>query len=227
VTRVPGLDLSLYLVAGTEDAGGRDLMAVVAAAVRGGVSVVQLRDKTATDAAMIAQARVLKGLLAPLGVPLIVNDRLEVALAAGADGLHLGQEDMAPGAARRALGPEAILGVSAGDAAEAKIADPAVVDYVGVGPVYPTGSKADAGDAIGPDGLSALRALLGPPVVAIGGIQAANVAEVMACGVQGVAVVSAICGARDPEGAARALRRRIDAARRGQAGAGFTGNKPR
>jgi len=216
VTRVPGVDLSLYLVAGAEDAGGRDLMAVVAAAVRGGVSVVQLRDKTATDAAMIAQARGLKSLLAPLGVPLIVNDRLEVALAAGADGLHLGQDDMAPGAARRALGPEAILGVSAGDAAEARIADPAVVDYVGVGPVYPTGSKADAGAAIGLEGLRALAALLAPPVVAIGGIQAGNAAEVMACGVQGVAVVSAICGARDPEAAARAFRHRIGAAGRGR-----------
>ncbi len=214
--RVPGLDLSLYLVAGDDAAGGRDLAAVVGAAVRGGASLVQLRDKTATDAAMIAQARALKDLLVPLGVPLIVNDRLEVALAAGADGLHLGQEDMAPAAARQALGPEAILGVSAGDAAEAKIADPAVVDYVGVGPVYPTGSKADAGEAIGLEGLRALRALLAPPVVAIGGIQVGNAAEVMACGVQGVAVVSAICAARDPEAAARAFRHRIDAAGRGR-----------
>lgn len=213
--RVPGLDLSLYLVAGDDAVGGRDLVDVVASAVRGGVSLVQLRDKTASDAAMIAQARSLKGLLAPLGVLLIVNDRLEVALAAGAAGLHLGQDDMAPADARRALGPEAILGVSAGDAAEAKIADPAVVDYVGVGPVYPTGSKADAGEAIGLEGLRALAALLAPPVAAIGGIQAANAAEVMACGVQGVAVVSAICGARDPEAAARAFRRRIDAAGRG------------
>ena len=212
MTRVPGLDLSLYLVAGAEDAGGRDLMAVVAAAVRGGVSVVQLRDKTATDAAMIAQARGLKGLLAPLGVPLIVNDRLDVALAAEADGLHLGQEDVAPARARAALGPGRILGVSAGDAEEAKIADPALVDYVGVGPVYPTGSKADAGAAIGLGGLRALRALLALPMVAIGGIDEANAAEVMACGVEGVAVVSAICGAKDPEAAARALRGRIDAA---------------
>jgi thiamine-phosphate pyrophosphorylase len=215
VRRALGLDLSLYLVAGAADLGGGGLTAVVAAAVRGGVSLVQLREKTAPDAAMIAQARALKALLAPLGVPLIVNDRLEVALAAGADGLHLGQEDIAPAAARTALGPDRILGVSAGDAAEAKIADPGLVDYVGVGPVYPTGSKADAGDAIGLEGLRALRALLAPPVVAIGGIQAANAAEVMACGVQGVAVVSAICGAKDPEAAARALRRRIDAAHRG------------
>ncbi|MDH3596590.1 MAG: thiamine phosphate synthase [Rhodospirillales bacterium] len=208
----PGLDLSLYLIAGPQAVGGRDLMAVVAAAVRGGVSLVQLRDKTASDAAMTEQARALKVLLTPLGVPLIVNDRLEVALAAEADGLHLGQEDVAPARARAALGPGRILGVSAGDAEEAKIADPALVDYVGVGPVYPTGSKADAGAAIGLGGLRALRALLAPPMVAIGGIDEANATEVMACGVEGVAVVSAICGAKDPEAAARALRGRIDAA---------------
>lgn len=213
MTAPPGLDLSLYLIAGPQVVGGRDLTAVVAAAVRGGVSLVQLRDKTAPDSALIEQARALKALLTPLGVPLIVNDRLDVALAAEADGLHLGQEDLAPARARAALGPGRILGVSAGDAEEARIADPALVDYVGVGPVYPTGSKADAGDAIGLDGLSALRALLALPVVAIGGIDEANAAEVMARGVQGVAVVSAICGAADPQAAARALRRRIDAAR--------------
>ncbi len=208
----PGPDLSLYLIAGPEAVGGRDLLAVVAAAARGGVSLVQLRDKTAPDDALIEQARALKALLSPLGVPLIVNDRLEVALAAEADGLHLGQEDVAPARARAALGPGRILGVSAGDAEEAKIVDPALVDYVGVGPVYPTGSKADAGDAIGLDGLRALRALLPLPMVAIGGIDEATAAEVMACGVEGVAVVSAICGAADPRAAARALRRRIDAA---------------
>jgi thiamine-phosphate pyrophosphorylase len=213
VSAPPGLDLSLYLIAGAEAVGGRHLLAAVAAAVRGGVSMVQLRDKTASDAAMIEQARALKALLAPLGVPLIVNDRLEVALAAVADGLHLGQKDVAPGKARAALGPGRILGVSAGDAEEARIADPALVDYVGVGPVYATGSKADAGVAIGLGGLGAMRALLGLPMVAIGGIDETNAAEVMACGVEGLAVVSAICGAADPEAAARALRRRIDAAR--------------
>ncbi len=208
-----GPDLSLYLIVGPEAVGGRDLFSVVSAAVRGGASLVQLRDKTASDAAMTAQARALKALLNPLGVPLIVNDRLDVALAAEAEGLHLGQEDMAPAEARAALGPGRILGVSAGDAEEAKIADPALVDYVGVGPVYATGSKADAGAAIGLDGLAAMRALLALPMVAIGGIDETNAAAVMARGVEGVAVVSAICGAKDPEAAARALRRRIDAAR--------------
>ncbi|MDH3472436.1 MAG: thiamine phosphate synthase, partial [Rhodospirillales bacterium] len=206
-------DLSLYLVAGSADCGGRQLGWVVDAALRGGVSLVQLREKTMGDAEMIDLVRDLRRLLNPRGVPLIVNDRLEVALAAEAEGLHLGQEDLDPAAARAALGPDRILGVSAGDPEEAKIVDPALVDYVGVGPVYATGSKADAGAAIGPAGLGRMRGLLDLPMVAIGGIKEANVAEVMATGVEGVAVVSAICAAPDPAAAARALRRRLEAAR--------------
>lgn len=214
MTRRPAFDLSLYLVAGSEALAGRDLVAVVAAAVSGGVTLVQLREKAMASDRMVERARALKAVLAPLGIPLIINDRLEVTLAAAADGLHLGQDDMAPAEARAALGPDKILGVSAGDAEEAAIADPALVDYVGVGPVYPTGSKADAGEAIGLTGLTAMRRLLSLPMVAIGGIQADRAAEVMACGVEGVAVVSAICAAADPEAAARALRRKIDSGRR-------------
>ncbi len=214
MTRRPAFDLSLYLVAGSEALAGRDLVAVVAAAVSGGVTLVQLREKAMASDRMVERARALKAVLAPLGIPLIINDRLEVTLAAAADGLHLGQDDLAPAEARAALGPDKILGVSAGDAEEAAIADPALVDYVGVGPVYPTGSKADAGEAIGLTGLTAMRRLLSLPMVAIGGIQADRAAEVMACGVEGVAVVSAICAAADPEAAARALRRKIDSGRR-------------
>lgn len=214
MTRQPAFDLSLYLVAGSEALAGRDLVAVVAAAVSGGVTLVQLREKAMASDRMVERARALKAVLAPLGIPLIINDRLEVTLAAAADGLHLGQDDLAPAEARAALGPDKILGVSAGDAEEAAIADPALVDYVGVGPVYPTGSKADAGEAIGLTGLTAMRRLLSLPMVAIGGIQADRAAEVMACGVEGVAVVSAICAAADPEAAARALRRKIDSGRR-------------
>ena len=113
---------------------------------------------------------------------------------------------MAFAEARARLGPGKILGVSAGDAAEAATVDPALVDYVGVGPVYATGTKADAGAAIGLAGLTAMRRRLALPMVAIGGIQADHAAEVMACGVEGIAVVSAICGAADPEAAARLLR---------------------
>lgn len=210
MTLPPAFDLSLYLVAGSDALAGRDLADLVAAAVRGGVSLVQLREKAMAAEPMIARARALKALLAPLNIPLIVNDRLDVALAAEADGLHLGQDDLAPAAARAQLGPDKILGVSAGDAQEAATVDPALVDYVGVGPVYPTGSKADAGAAIGLAGLTAMRRLLSLPMVAIGGIQAGQAAEVMACGVEGVAVVSAICAAADPEAAARALRREIE-----------------
>ena len=214
MTRRPAFDLSLYLIAGQQDLGGRPLREVVDAAVRGGVTLVQLRDKDASEERMIELARELKAVLAPHGVPLVVNDRLEVALAAGADGLHVGQDDLAPAEARRALGPHKILGTSAGNAEEAATVDPALVDYVGVGPVYATGSKPDAGPAIGLEGLSAMRGRLGLPMVAIGGISADSAGEVMAVGVEGIAVVSAVCSAADPEAAARALRNRIEGARR-------------
>ncbi len=207
-------DLSLYLVVGAQDVGPRDLLEVVAAAVRGGVSLVQLREKTAPDSEVLRSARALKALLAPHGIPLIVNDRVQVALAAGAQGLHVGQDDLAPADARAAMGPDRILGASAGNLEEARYADPALVDYVGVGPVYPTASKADAGAAIGPDGVARLRVAISLPLVAIGGIQQSNAAQVMATGVEGIAVVSAICAAADPEAAARALRRAVEAARR-------------
>lgn len=206
-------DLSLYLVLGADDVGDRDLVEVAAAAVRGGVTLVQFREKRAPSDAAIERARRLKKALAALGVPLIVNDHLEVALAVDAEGLHLGQDDMDAAAARAALGPRRILGLSAGDADEASRVDPAVADYAGIGPAYATGSKADAGAAIGLEGIADLRARLSLPLVAIGGIASGRVTPVMARGVQGVAVVSAICAAADPEAAARTLRREVEAAK--------------
>ncbi len=208
----PAFDLTLYLVAGEEEiaAGGsaRSLDEVVLAAVRGGVTLVQLREKAKPRAAVIASARRLKALLAPHRVPLIVNDDLE------ADGLHLGQDDMDPREARAALGPEKLLGLSAGNPREAGAIDPELVDYAGVGPAYATGTKADAGAAIGLAGIRGLRSRLSLPLVAIGGIRAENATAVMACGVEGVAVVAAICAAPDPKAAARELRALIDAAKR-------------
>ena len=186
--------------------------------MRGGVSLVQLRDKTASDDELTASARALRAVLAPHGVPLIVNDRLEVALAAQAEGLHVGQDDLSPAAARAALGPGRILGVSAGNPEEAAIVDPDVVDYVGVGPVYGTGTKADAGAAIGLAGLDVMTEQLSLPIVAIGGIGIETAADVMARGVGGIAVVSAICGAADPEAAARGLCQRIAEGRRAASG---------
>ena len=200
------LDLSLYLVAGTAAVAGRDLVEVMMDAVSGGVTLVQLREKDRPRAQVIDLARALKDRLTGTGVPLVINDDVEVALAAGADGVHLGQDDSDPAAARAALGPDRIVGFSAGDLTEAERVDPTIMDYVGVGPVYPTGSKADAGPAIGTEGLLRMRAALTLPLVAIGGIDQAHAAEVMATGVEGIAVVSAICTASEPAAAARALR---------------------
>ena len=209
--RQPAFDPTLYLVVGSDAVRGRAVTDVVAAAVRGGATLVQLREKTMADADVIASARALVDMLTPLGIPLIVNDRVEVAIAAGAAGVHLGQDDVSAARARGLLGPDGIIGVSAGNAAEAATVFPGLADYVGVGAVYPTASKDDAGAAIGIAGLRAMQARLPLPVVAIGGIQAGNAAEVAATGVAGIAVVSAICGADDPEGAARSLCRAIAA----------------
>lgn len=209
----PAFDLTLYLVVGSDAVRGRAVSDVVAAAVRGGVTLVQLREKSLPDAELVACARALVGLLTPLGVPLIINDRVEVAIAAGAAGVHLGQDDAHAGQARSLLGPAGIIGVSAGTMDEAATVSAGLADYVGVGAVFPTGSKADAGPAIGIAGLAALMARLPLPVVAIGGIHAGNAAPVAAAGVAGVAVVSAICGSEDPEMVARSLRQAIAAGR--------------
>jgi thiamine-phosphate pyrophosphorylase len=212
MTGKPDFDLTLYLVIGGDVTGGRRVEDVAAAAVAGGVTLVQLREKTLPDGELVERARALKARLTPLGVPLIINDRASVAAEAGADGVHLGQEDLDAARAREILGPDKLIGVSAGTRAEAGRVDKALADYVGVGPVYATPTKPDAGPPIGIAGLLALGATLRPlPLVAIGGIGADNAAEVMASGAaNGIAVVSAICGADDPEAAARDLRREIE-----------------
>jgi thiamine-phosphate pyrophosphorylase len=211
----PDFDLTLYFVVGSDVTQGRPLDEVVAAALRGGATLVQLREKALGDAELVEVARALKGRLAPLGVPLIVNDRVEVAKAAGADGVHLGQDDLDAARARAILGPDGLIGVSAGTAEEAARIDRGLADYVGIGAVYATATKPDAGPPIGIAGLAGLAASLRPlPVVAIGGIGLREAAEVMASGAaDGIAVVSAICGAQDPEAAARTLRREIAAGR--------------
>lgn len=208
------LDLSLYLVVGKADTAGRPLEAVVEAAVAGGVTVVQLREKGLGAEAVLPAARRLKALTDRLKVPLIVNDDLALTLAIGAAGLHLGQDDGDPRAAREALGPEPILGLSVGTEAELAASDLGPVDYVGIGPVFATGSKADAGAAIGLRGLADMRARIDRPAVAIGGIKASTAGAAIRTGVEGVAVVSAIAGAEDPRKAAAAL---AEAIRRGRA----------
>ncbi len=194
----------LHLVTDSALCGPRGVLAVVEAAVRGGVRVVQLREKTLATRAFVERARALKALLAPRGVPLIVNDRLDVALASGADGVHLGQDDLSPEDVRRWL-PHALVGLSIERAEQLAEAERLPVDYYGASPVFATTTKTDTAAALGLEGLRALRARCTRPLVAIGGIDAHNAAAVMAAGADGLAVVSALCAAPDPEAAARRL----------------------
>ncbi|WP_254702713.1 thiamine phosphate synthase [Sulfitobacter sp. THAF37] len=180
------------------------------AAVAGGATAVQLRDKTADTAQMIETGRALKTALAGTGAVLIVNDDVETAVAIGADGLHIGQGDMAVAEARARIGAAMLLGLSVETPALAAAANPALVDYIGAGPVFATRSKLDHKTPVGFDGLAAQVAASPVPAVAIGGLKAHHVAQAFSAGAQGVAVVSAICGQPDPEAAARTLRQRID-----------------
>ncbi|MBR9798370.1 MAG: thiamine phosphate synthase [Gammaproteobacteria bacterium] len=197
------LDLSLYLVTDPALCAERGLEATVMAAVRGGVSVVQLRDKHASDEEMIAQAIRLKALLDEYEVPLIINDRIEVALASGADGLHIGQSDGDPVEARRRLGEDALIGLSVQTLEQLKAVDVERIDYLGLGPVYATPTKPDHAAPLGIEGLTQLVRSSPLPTVAIGGISLANAGEVMTSGTDGLAVVSALCSAEDPAEAAQ------------------------
>lgn len=201
----PTFDLSVYLVVGPGDAPGRDLIELVLDAVAGGVTMVQLRRKENSGRAFVEEAKSLVDVLRPLGIPLIVNDHVDVALAAGADGVHVGQADTPAAEARRLMGDDAIVGLSITTLAEAQLLDASLVDYAGVGPVFPTPTKLDAALPLGIDGTREICELLSVPSVAIGGISYGNAADVLTTGAQGLAVVSAICGAVQPRTAAAAL----------------------
>jgi thiamine-phosphate pyrophosphorylase len=195
----------LYLVTDRVLCGDRTVEEVVLRAVRGGVSYVQLREKELSTRAFVDQARAVSELLSPLGVPLIVNDRVDVALAVGADGVHIGQDDMPYAVARRLMGPRAIIGLSVetwDDVVEAQDLD---VDYLGVSPVFETPTKTDTKGAWGLEGLTRIRAFSRHPLVAIGGLNRDNVPAVVRAGGDCIAVVSALCAAPDPEAAAREL----------------------
>lgn len=207
------IDYSLYLVTDSELARGRRLVDLVGAAIDGGATMVQYREKGATTRAMVEEARALRGLCRSRGVTFIVNDRLDVALAVDADGLHVGQDDLPAPLARRLLGRGKILGVSVGSAPEAASAAADGADYVGASPIFATPTKADAPLPMGIEGLRALAGAAHLPIVAIGGINAENAAAVLEAGAAGLAVVSAIVSADEPESAARALRKIIDEAR--------------
>jgi thiamine-phosphate pyrophosphorylase len=210
------LDLRLNAIVDPERAGGYQLADLAAWCVRGGATLVQLRDKQAETRALIEEARAIKQALMPFAAPFVVNDRVDVAMTAGADGVHLGQDDMAVEDARRLLGSNAIIGLSIKSVEEAEAARLDLVDYVGSGGVYATSSKQQKNAPIGPTGLARIIAVLrrrAPdlPVCGIAGIDASNAAEVIAAGADGVAVISAVSLVPNPETAARQLREIVDA----------------
>jgi thiamine-phosphate pyrophosphorylase len=197
--------LRLIVVTDPECGAGRAVVDVVRAALRGGAPAIQLRMKDAAAREMTELARALLAETRAAGALLFINDRVDVALAAGADGTHVGQDDLPVAAARRIVPPGFLLGVSAETVELARAAEAGGADYVGVGPVYATGSKADAGDAVGTERIAQVAAAVRIPVVGIGGITIGNAPPVIHAGAAGVAVISAVMRADDPEAATRAL----------------------
>ncbi|MQA82812.1 MAG: thiamine phosphate synthase [Streptosporangiales bacterium] len=209
---IRSFDLSLYLVT-DQRSRGHHLDRVVRDAVAGGVSLVQLRDHHSSDAEMYRTTCRLLDVLADTGVPLVVNDRVDVALAAGAQGVHLGQGDLPADRVRDLAGPDVVIGLTTSTPAEVEAAEAygdGVVDYLGLSPFLATLTKPDAAEPLGLEGLRALRRATALPCVAIGGVNTSNAADVVDTGVDGIAVVSAICAAGDARAAAAALRRCID-----------------
>lgn len=208
------MDWTLYVITDAKLSRGRSHLEVARAAIEGGVSIIQFREKEMTTRELVETARRLKELANENSVPFIVNDRLDVALAVEANGVHVGQDDMPAALARRLMGRK-IVGVSATTVEEALRAQADGADYLGVGPIYPTGTKPDAVTPIGLEGLARIVQAVEIPVVAIGGISEENAAEVIACGAEGVAVISAVVSAPGIAGATRRLRETVEAARKG------------
>lgn len=211
------IDLRLNAIVDAERSGDHDLAELARLCAEGGATLIQLRDKRSETRAMITTARAIKKALAPLDVPFVINDRVDVALASGAHGVHVGQDDMAVEDARKILGRDAIIGLSIKTVTEADAAPVELLDYVGSGGVYVTLSKQQKNAPIGPEGLALVIGALhrrAPklPVCGIAGIDVTNAAAVIAAGAAGVAVISALSLAPDPVGASRALRKTVDEA---------------
>ncbi|GHV08087.1 thiamine-phosphate synthase [Spirochaetia bacterium] len=206
INRVNPDDLLLYLCTDRVLSLGRPITEALEAAIAGGITMVQLREKNASTREFYDIALEVQRITKKHGVPLVVNDRLDIALAIGAEGIHIGQSDMPLRIARRLVGEMMFIGVSVHTVEQARLAEADGADYLGVGAVWATGSKADAA-AIGLDRLREIRAAVHIPAVAIGGIGPANVSQVMATGIEGVAVISAILSQSDIGEAAKNLRR--------------------
>jgi thiamine-phosphate pyrophosphorylase len=205
--------LHLCVITDTRLASGRDHVAIARTALEGGADMIQLRDKSGDVRFLLGQARAIRALCRSRGAIFIVNDRLDVALAADADGVHVGQEDLPAEAARRLLGPGRILGVSTHDRQQAEAARVCGADYIGFGPMFPTGTKETGYAPRGLEALAEIRAAVRLPILAIGGITLENVPAVIAAGATAPAVISAIVGAHDIATAAAAFRARVTAAK--------------
>jgi thiamine-phosphate pyrophosphorylase len=195
----------LYFVTDRGLCGDKPLADLVLQAIRGGAACIQLREKEVTTRFFVEEARKIKAAIAPFGVPLIINDRLDVALAVGADGVHVGQDDMPYEIARKLMGPAAIIGISVETWEDVKRAEELDVDYLGVSPVFATPTKTDTKEPWGLEGLSRIKAFSRHPLVAIGGLNRSNAEAVVMAGADSIAVVSAICAAPDPFAASREL----------------------
>ena len=202
----------LYLVTDRSLCGQKSLENVVIQAVKGGVSCVQLREKDISTRLFVSEAQRIKKLLEPYKIPLIINDRIDVALVCGADGVHIGQDDMPYAIARSIMGKKAIIGLSVETWEDVEESQKLDVNYIGVSPVFATPTKTDTKSPWGLTGLTKIKAFSRHPIVAIGGINESNVREIITAGADCVAVVSAICAASDPEEAARKLNGIIEAA---------------
>ncbi len=199
-------DYSLYLVTDRALACGRSLVEVVSEAIAGGVTCVQLREKNCSTRQFVEEGLALQKILIPKDIPLIINDRVDIAMVVGASGVHLGQDDMEIADARRILGPESIIGISVESISDAREAAAAGADYLGVSPVFATPTKTDTAPPLGLEGLKAIRLEVDLPLVAIGGIKSDNCASVIAAGADGLAVVSALVSAPSPRKAAMDFR---------------------
>ena len=211
--KLKNIDYSLYLVTDRGLARGRSTLEIVSAAVKGGATVVQLREKNCSTREFIEQAMHIKDFLKTHSVPLVINDRVDVAQAVKADGVHLGQTDMPLEMAKGILGDTMIIGISTESVQDGIEAEKGGADYLGVSPIYATPTKTDTAPALGLEGLREIRRAVRLPLVGIGGLNQDNAAEVIRNGADGVAVVSAIVAADDPEVAARKLKQVIREAR--------------
>ncbi len=198
--------LSLYLVIDRTSCKGRDIFFVLNEAIRGGVSIVQLREKDIGGRDFVDLAKKVKTFLKRFNVPLIINDRVDVALASGADGIHVGQEDIHPKDIRKIGGKDLIVGLSVNNKEHVLEANELDIDYVGIGPAFYTTTKKDTKPILYPQGIKELVKILNKPSVAIGGINEDNCYLLKDTGIDGIAVVSAICGSRDPYLSAKKLR---------------------